>query len=873
MQVIRIHSIAAAALLGALAASSLTAHAQQADSAINDLSFARDVRPIISNHCFACHGPDEQKREAGTRLDVADQVDLEELLARITSTDPDYMMPPPEINKPLSPQQVTTLTRWIDQGAPYQQHWAFSPPQDCEIPKPTFALWSNQPIDQFVLARLEQRGLRPSPPADKRTLIRRITLDLTGLPPTLEQIEAFLDDTSAQAYENLVDRLISSPAYGEQMARYWLDLVRFADTNGLHHDHYREMTAYRDWVIRAFTDNMPMDDFITDQLAGDLFEQPTVDQQIASGFNRLHLIIDVGTALPEESFFRNVVDQVSAVGTAFMGLTLQCAVCHDHKYDPITQKDFYQLFAFFNNFDGEPETGGRGTVDFKRGLQPPYLNLPGPQQAAELNRLNDEIAQLQLQIKEVRAKEQAVGQQREKIAQAEAAAKAEPSETKALEQNQPAQNQAAENQPEEKQSEQKQSEQKQAEQKQAEQKKLYEQEDAALAAELEALTDKLKDRQQARDAVLMAIPATLVMKERDEVRPAHIMVRGAYDQPGEEVTRDVPGFLPPIKKQDGLKTRMDLAEWLTDPSHPLTARVAVNRFWQQFFGVGLVKTAEDFGFQGEPPSHPELLDYLAVRFVDSGWDIKALVRSIVLSQTYQQSSKATPDQYRADPGNRLLARGSRFRLDAEVIRDQVLAVSGLLNSALYGKSVKPPQPAGLWKIVAMPSSYPNVFEPDTGEKIYRRSVYTFWKRGLPPPQMTIFDAPTRESCIARRERTNTPLQALLLMNEQQHFDAAVHYARSLLDQSELTDSDRIVIAYESITSQLPDQQTIDELQTAWQEFLDLYTSDPAAAGAMIGSSPDPEIAAVSDPEQQVQLASWTMLVHSLLNLDATKTRE
>jgi hypothetical protein len=797
------------------------------------VDFQKGIRPIISNHCFACHGPDEQHREADVRLDIVGEVDLEEMLARITSTDPDVMMPPPEMKKPLKPAQITTLTRWIDQGAPYEQHWAFAPAQDHEPPQPKFAGWSDQPIDKFVLANLEVHEIRPSPRASKRTLIRRVTLDLTGLPPTLEQIDAFLDDTSNEAYEELVDRLLNNPAYGEHMARYWLDLVRFADTNGLHHDHYREMTPYRDWVIRSFNDNLPMDDFITYQLAGDLFELPTVDQKVASGFNRLHLIIDRGTALPEESFFRNVVDQVSAVGTAFMGLTMQCAVCHDHKYDPITQKDFYQLSAFFNNFDGEPETGGRGSLDFKRGLQPPYINLPTSQQEKDLQRLDKAIAKLELRVKQLQTKQKAVEDRKAKSAVAESHEKKQT----------PTNNHRDEKHATE------------------------------LAKELKALTAKLKKHQNDHDALMLAIPATLVMKERTEVRPAHIMTRGAYDQPGEEVTRNVPGFLPPMKKQDGLKTRMDLAEWFVDPSNPLTARVAVNRFWQQFFGIGLVKTSEDFGSQGESPSHPKLLDHLASRFVKSGWDVKAIVRSIVLSQTYQQSSTATRDQFVSDPSNRQLARGSRFRLDAEVVRDQLLSVSGLLNTTQYGKSVKPPQPEGLWKIVAMPSSYPSVFEPDTGDKVYRRSVYTFWKRGLPPPQMTIFDAPTRESCIARRERTNTPLQALLLMNEEQHFAGAMHYARELLDRSDLTDDEKIVMAYETITSQLPGDKTIGQLQTARQDFQRLYTTDPAEAKAMVSASLDPGIAAISAAEQQADLASWTMLVHSLLNLDVTKTRE
>ncbi|MFK8111403.1 MAG: DUF1549 domain-containing protein, partial [Rubripirellula sp.] len=480
------------------------------------VDFQSDIRPIISNHCFACHGPDQQHREADVRLDVADEVDLDEVLARIASKDPDVMMPPPEMNKPLKAEQITTLARWIKQGAPYEQHWAFSPARDHAFPQTNDAGWSDQPIDRFVLAKLEAQNLRPSPRASKRTLIRRVTLDLTGLPPTLDQVDAFLADTSDEAYDKMIERLLGSPAYGEHMARYWLDLVRFADTNGLHHDHYREMTPYRDWVIRSFSDNLPMDDFIIHQLAGDLLQQPTIDQQVASGFNRLHLIIDRGTALPEESFFRNVVDQVSAVGTAFMGLTMQCAVCHDHKYDPITQKDFYQLSAFFNNFDGEAETGSRGSLDFRRGLQPPYLNLPTSKQKSAIQRFESEIMRLGLEVKKLQTQQKAAVKE----------------STKSVEADTDQSKHAAKSQGDQRQ-------------------------DSELSKELKALTAKLKNQQQARDAFMLTIPATLVMKERSEVRPAHIMIRGAYDQPGEEVTRDVPGFLPPMKKQDGLRTRMD----------------------------------------------------------------------------------------------------------------------------------------------------------------------------------------------------------------------------------------------------------------------------------------------------------------------------
>ncbi|MDV6034330.1 MAG: DUF1553 domain-containing protein [Phycisphaera sp. RhM] len=790
--------------------------AASADSQEQTVSFNHQIRPILSDTCFFCHGPDEEDRQADVRLDIAGHVDLTELVSRITSDDPDTVMPPPDSNKSLSPEQIALLTRWVKSGGRYEKHWSFAPPAEVTPPTLAGADESKDEIDQFVIAKLRERGLTLNDAADQRTLIRRVTMDLTGLPPTRSEIHAFLNDPSPQAYESLVDRLLESPHYGEHMARYWLDLVRFADTNGLHHDHYREMTPYRDWVIRAFNENLPFDKFTVAQIAGDLYEQPTTDQLIASGFNRLHLIIDRGTALPEESFMRNVVDRVSAVGTAFLGLTLECAVCHDHKYDPITQRDFYQFYAFFNNFDGEPETGGRRGLDFKRGLQPPYLELPSESQREELTRLNQQIADVQSSLKKLDRKQKSNGQA----------------------------GQAAES----------------------------EEQDRAAEKSRKQLDDQLTRLQASRDQLIESIPATLIMKEREEVRPAHILVRGNYDQPGEVVTRDTPGFLPPLESDQPTKTRMDLAKWLVDPDNPLTARVAVNRFWQQLFGVGIVKTSEDFGAQGEPPSHPELLDYLTNRFVDSGWDVKALIRKIVLSQTYRQSSAAPQERFIADPQNRLLARGSRYRYDAEVIRDQVLAVSGLLNPTLYGKSVKPPQPEGLWTIVAMPNSYPRVFEPDEGGKIYRRSVYSFWKRGLPPPQMTIFDAPTRESCSARRERTNTPLQALVLMNEQQYFVAARTLASRLL-QTETSDRQRIEIAYETITSKIPSDDALNRMIDAMQQFRAVYRDHPDAAQKMI-SQDGPAILPADGPEpSSTDLAAMTMLVHSLLNLDATKTRE
>ncbi len=777
------------------------------------IHFGRDIRPILSDRCFHCHGPNEHDRQAGFRLDRAEgpegayqviepgSAEDSTLWYRVTAEDDDRMPPPDSSKKPLTADEKQRIKRWIEEGAEYAEFWSFVPPQKSVIPEPRPA--SEQPIDRFVFRKLETKGLSPKPAADRRTLIRRLSLDLTGLPPTREEIRAFLADTSADAYERLVDRLLAKPQYGEHMTKYWLDLVRFADTNGIHHDHYREMSPYRDWIIRAFNENLPYNEFVKYQLAGDLFAEPTRDQLVASGFHRLHLIIDRGTALPEESYTRNVIDRVTAVGTAFMGLTVQCAVCHDHKYDPITAKDFYQLFAFFNNLDAEPETGGREGSDFERGLQPPYISLATEEQEAKLAELDSRISRIEAEIKQLEQRADEAGDENAQ----------------------------------------------------------------GVKAELEQAKQTLATAKDERKKLEADIPMAMVMKERAEPRPAHILIRGAYDKPGEKVERNTPAFLPPMKPMDGMKTRMDLAEWFLARENPLTARVAVNRFWQQLFGVGLVKTSEDFGAQGEWPSHPELLDYLAVSFIESGWDIKALIKQIVLSETYRQVSRATPGEFKADPENRLLARGSRFRMDSEAIRDQVLATSGLLNFAMYGKSVKPPQPAGLWRAVTMPSSYPRLYEPDTGDKIYRRSVYTFWKRGMPPPQMTILNAPSREACIARRERTNTPLQGLLLMNESEYMKAARHLAHQTIADRPLAPEDRLAAIYETVTGRLPDAGEAGEFLKLAEDLAASYGRNPELAGQLC------EGVSLREGVSPAELAAWTMVTSAIYNLDITKTRD
>jgi hypothetical protein len=802
-------------------------------AADSEVSYNRDIRPLLSDRCFACHGPDDAKREAELRLDRdsgehspflsrSGQVTIKpydangsELFKRLITEDASLQMPPPESGKkPLTEDQKKLIGKWIEQGAKYEGFWSLEPPRPQALTPVQNVNWLAGRIDSFVLSYLEQKQMKPQGKADKRTLIRRVTLDLTGLPPTREEIESFEQDRSGDAYLRLVDRLLASPRFGEHMGRYWLDLVRFADTNGMHHDNYRELSQYRDWVIRAFNANMAFDQFVTYQLAGDLLENPTIDQQIASGYNRLHMVMDKGTNPPQESYTRNTVDQVVAYGTVFMGMTMECAVCHDHKYDPIKQKDFYQLFAFFNNIDGDPETPGRDQ-------QPPILRLPTPEQT---NLLNQYDAQL-LSIK------QAIEQLKQPASDASGAESSPRTDDKSGDSQKD-----------------------------------------SRAAELKQKQEELGRVQGARDEVERSIPIALVMKERAELRPAYILKRGAYDQPGEEVFRDTPAFLPPLNSSSPVKTRLDLARWTTDKRNPLTARVTVNRFWQQFFGVGLVRTSEDFGAQGEYPSHPELLDELANSFIGSQWDIKAIVRAIVTSETYQQTSRVASTEYQSDPENRHLSRGSRIRLDSEVIRDQILAISGLLNNAMYGKSVKPPQPTDLWKTVSMASSSTYSFKEDTGDKIYRRSLYTFWKRAMPPPQMTIFDAPTRESCISRRERTNTPIQALMLMNEAQYFQASRHFAKQLLDSENQSDIERIRIAFESVTSQLPDQDELEQLSRGLESFRAVYRDDVDAAKA-ISADLTFENDAQRNDAQRIELAAFTMLINTLFNLDTTKTRE
>ena len=1019
-----------------IAATLLTATA----SAATKLDFNRDIRPILSDNCFACHGFDAKKRKADLRLDVAESAfkaidgafpikpgnpEISTIIQRILTKDEDEVMPPPESNKHVTPAQVEILKRWIKEGAEYKKHWSFEAPVKTAPPVVKSGMIRN-PIDAFIQARLAEEKLTPQPEASKETLIRRVTLDLTGLPPTLAEIDAFLADNSPDAYEKIVSRLLKSERYGEHMGRYWLDAARYADTHGLHLDNERSMWPYRDWVVRAFNQNLPYDQFTIWQLAGDLLPNPTVDQQIASGFNRCNVTTSEGGSINEEFVFRYAVDRTESTVAVWMGLTAGCAVCHDHKFDPISQKEFYSLYAFFNSA-ADPAMDGNIL------LTPPILRLSTEEQKRQLTELDQKIAAAETKIRTaiqsiqytdpatmnppppVQSSElvwfedafpagvkadvageptQFVTKDKGPVFSGTAALKrtatgvaqdffangakyeippngkisvqcyidpANPPKAIMLQFHTSGWNHRAVwgqegaipfgqvRTPEKVQMG--------ALPKEGEWVKLevaaerlglkpgikvngfaftqfdgtvywdrlamnsrvdpakdpqwswskwVEKKQGTRVAELpndlqtlvrskkaaewsEKEVTKLKDwwfeneYQGARSLVDGAraeklalegqkktlydvIPATFVMADLPEKRESFVMDRGQYDKPKDKVTRSTPAIFPPLPQQPE-HTRMDLAKWLLSPQHPLTARVEVNRLWQQFFGIGLVKTSNDFGSQGEPPSHPELLDWLAVTFRESGWDMKAFVRLIVTSHTYRQSAQCSDLVLQKDPENRLLARGPRFRLDAEAVRDEALFVSGLLSPKIGGKSVKPYQPENIWEPVGFGGSNTRNYIQDHGESLYRRSLYTFWKRTAPPPNMTAFDAPNRESYCLRRERSNTPLQALTLMNDVQFFEAARNFAQHVMQSQKGLDA-RITALFRTATGRYPSAQEAEIILQSYQKELASYTAKPEEAKKAISygeSKPDEKL-------NPAELAAWTMVANLVLNLDEVVTK-
>jgi len=782
----------------ALTALSVTGHAAEPR-----IDFAREIRPILSDKCFFCHGPDPAHREAELRLDTRDGLFADrggyapvvpgkpgesELIARITSDDESAKMPPPESHKELDPAQIELLTRWVEQGAEWKAHWAYEPLVRSMLPDIADPARSDGPVDRFLLSRLEREGLHPSPEADRVTLLRRLTFDLLGLPPTPEEVDAFLGDRSSDAYDRLVDRLLASPHFGERMAVHWLDLVRYADTVGYHGDQEHQIAPYRDYVVKSFNENLPFDRFTREQLAGDLLPDPTIRQRIATGYNRVLQTTHEGGAQDKEYLAKYSADRVRNASSVWLGATLGCAECHDHKYDPFTQEDFYRFAAFFADVT---ETGtfrdAKGPLDASPTQRPPEIrvwNLPQYGRLQAIDHRSHELSALR--------------------------STSEPGDTL-----------------------------------------------AAVESELARFAEK-------RSAIEKQFPLCMVTIAK-EPRPIRVLPRGDWmDESRDPVDPAVPAFLPGVTKDERL-TRLDLANWLASDDNPLTARVFVNRVWKLFFGKGLSGNLDDLGAQGEPPVHPELLDWLAVEFRDSGWDVKHLIRLIVTSRAYRQSSLESPELRRRDPQNRLVARQSRFRLPAEFVRDNALAVSGLLVPHLGGPSARPYQPAGYYKFLNFPT---REYRPDEDWNQYRRGVYTHWQRQFVQPMLRAFDAPSREECTAERPISNTPLAALALLNDPTFVEAArVLAARTLAEGGTATD-DRLRWAWRQVVSHEPSSEELTLLRSLLEQDRAEYAVDPAAADALlsIGLAPLPE------GVDHVELAAWTGACRALLNLNEAATR-
>ncbi len=720
------------------------------------ISYNFQVRPIFSDKCYKCHGPDAKQRQAGLRLDIEAEAykalqdhprahaivpgnpGLSELFLRVDTKDTSIMMPPPSSNLPaLTEDEIVIIKRWIAQGAHYEPHWAFIAPKKSPLPSVKNKEWARNEIDYFVLQQMEKNGLTPNEEADKERLLKRISLDLTGLLPEPEMTDRFVADKSPNAYEKMVDELMARPSFGERMALPWLDVARYADSHGYQDDNYRSQWPWRDWVIYAFNKNLPYDKFITWQLAGDLLPDPTREQLLATGFNRNHKITEEGGVINEEYRVEYVTDRTNTLGKAFIGVTLECAKCHDHKYDPFSQENYYQVFAFFNNIT---EVGLESTVG-------------GPDTYAKNPRMqitNEDVA-------------------------------------------------------------------------------------GVLSFINKTDTNKLE---------------VSIMKDRDTTRKTYILTRGVYDMPAKEVEPSTPPSILPFAS--GLpKNRLGLAQWLFDPKHPLTSRVFVNRVWQELFAKGIVKSPDDFGMQGQLPSNPALLDWLAVDFRENGWNIKRLVKQILMSATYRQSAIISKEKLEADKEDIYLSYSPRVRLQAELVRDVLLKSSGLLNTKIGGISVKPYQPSGLWEMATSGRGILATYKQDHGELLYRRGMYTFIKRTVPPPGMMIFDASNRDQCEVKRIRTNTPLQALVMMNDPTVLEASLALADTLL-KIRVTPDAKLVTGFRRIICRTPDKKETDLLLNYWKEQQAYFKANPASAAKLVkvgeykpdGKNSDLELAAM-----------------------------
>ena len=1006
------------------------------------VDFGQDVRPVLADKCYACHGPDAAKRQANLRLDLEDQARrvASEALRRVTSEDVSKRMPPAYLGHDKLPDsEIAILRNWVEAGAPWSAHWAFVAPTRSDQPSVVWEDRVRNEIDRFVFGRLEQEGLSPSGDADRRTLIRRLSLDLTGLPPEVKEIRAFVNDPSPEAYERVVDRLLESPRYGERMASRWLDAARYADTQGYQNDAPVQMWRWRDWVIEAFNSNKPFDEFTVEQIAGDMLPDPTLDQLIATGFNRNHRSNSELGIVEEEYRVEYVVDRVETMSTVFLGLTVGCARCHDHKYDPIAQKEFYQLFAYFNNV---PERG-RVLRPFN---SPPKIPAPTKAEARKLEGLANEIslaeksfhatresasegferwerklarsakpldwlpryglaarfdfdrdfgdAVLSGQVEHVDGRVgRAVSlQDGGRIEEPEIAdydyndefslaawVKAESPEGVILSRSQKFD-----------------TDDENAgrgvtlllEEGSLKLKLIGRMDDwiivssrdafplnrwshvaatydgsrlaagvtlyidgreAATVAELDYSNGGIKTKEpfrigagadgdsglvgsidevavydreltsdetsvlataenlseiaqirydqrrpgqvlklerafadtygpprvraawaglgrlrRAREALMRRVSSVMIMAEMGNPRETFMLERGAYDTPGERVLPGVLSALPPLPKSV-TNDRLALARWLIDPANPLTARVTVNRFWQMLFGAGLVRTPENLGTQGDRPTHPELMDWLAVEFIESGWDVKSLLKTIVTSATYRQESKGSADATRKDPENKLLSRGPRFRLPAEAVRDQALLLAGLLHERLGGPSVKTYQPEGLWFDIAAGGGYTR----DGGDDLYRRSLYTYWRRTIGPPSMLNFDSATRETCTVRTERTNTPLQALNLMNDVTFVEASRKFAERMYFEGGQTPGDRLAYGFEMATARPPSIREAGILNRAFAKQLQSFKNDPKAAKKLLAQGDSP----IQRRASQTELAAYAMTAGLILNLDETVTKQ
>lgn len=805
------------------------------------VDFAREILPVLSDKCFVCHGPDSAS-QSDLRLDSLESatedrggyraIDPEnpadsELLARINSEDDP--MPPSDAEKQLTAREKQLLQHWVMQGGNYAQHWSFvTPVKHQPYDNLTHA------IDSLVGERLQREGIDFAPEADRAVLGRRVSLILTGLPLEPDQLQRYLADESENAYEKLVDELLTSPRFGEHQARYWLDAVRYGDTHGLHLDNRRGIYPYRDWVVRSFNENLPLDDFITWQIAGDLLPDPTLDQLVATGFVRLNPSTGEGGAISEEFQMKNNFDRVETLGTVFLGMSLTCARCHTHKYDPVEQTEYYRLMAFFNN-TAEPALDGNSYT------YGPTVRVPADQMAwSQWQHLRDQIDRLMssLQIANVNMDEVV------------AHAKARTSEKK-----------ESEEEPENKTDDiwdplATKGSWEQCSQR--EQLRMLASEEGPLA-EL-GLREQASQLLQELTTAEESFTTTLVAKELDKPRETRLLKRGEYDLPdGDPLVPGVLNILTPLP-DEAPRNRLGLAQWLTAPDHPLVARVLVNRIWQRTFGAGLVRTPEEFGLQGQQPTHPELLDWVAVELIESGWDLKKMLRAMVTSRTFKQSSAWRDDI--DDPENILLARGASYRLDAEVLRDIGLWASGLLDPQMGGEGVKPYQPPGMWAALAHPASNTKKYERDQGERLYRRSLYVYWKRTSPHPMMTLFDAPDRESSCVRRGRTNTPLQSLGLLNETQRMEMGRGLAARLIRSSD-DPQQRINLMFQLVAGREASESEIDLCVKLVDQMQHRYSEAPQDAEALltVGDAPRDETI------ESVEHATWTQLAITMLASD------